>query len=157
MHWGRHHQSRRFVVKINNWLHINHFERCLAQNKLSVNGSWTFQVVLMVKNPPANAGVTGDASSIPGLGRSPGGEHGNPLQHSLENPMDWGAWQDMVHRVSKSRIWLKRLSKHTMAAIVISNSVLQFKHFPSDIFPFLLKQRFFVVFLIKYQLWRKNC
>ena len=31
--------------------------------------------------------------SIPGLGRSPGGEHGNPLQYSyLENPMDRGAW-----------------------------------------------------------------
>ena len=39
-----------------------------------------------VKNPLANAG---DAGSIPGSGRSPGGEHGNPLQYScLENPMD---------------------------------------------------------------------
>ena len=36
----------------------------------------------MVKNPPANAGDTGDAGSIPGLGRSPRGEHGNPLQYS---------------------------------------------------------------------------
>ena len=47
------------------------------------------QVVLAVKNPPANAG---DVSLIPGLGRSPGGGHGNPLQCScLENPMDRGA------------------------------------------------------------------
>ena len=42
-----------------------------------------------VKNPPANAG---DVGSVPGLGRSPGGGHGNPLQYScLENPMDRGA------------------------------------------------------------------
>ena len=43
----------------------------------------------MVKNPPANAGDTGDSSSIPGLKRSPGGGYGNPLQYSsLENPTD---------------------------------------------------------------------
>ena len=54
----------------------------------------------MVKNPPANAG---DAGSIPGLGRSPGGENDNPLQYScLENPMDRGAWKAAVHGVSES-------------------------------------------------------
>ena len=43
----------------------------------------------MVKNLPASAGDIKDASSIPGLGRSPGGGHGNPFQYSgLENPMD---------------------------------------------------------------------
>ena len=48
----------------------------------------------MVKNPPANAGDMRDAGSIPGLGKFPGGGHGNPLQYScLENPMDRGAWQ----------------------------------------------------------------
>ena len=41
--------------------------------------------------------------SIPGLGRSPGGEHGNPLQYScLENPMDRGAWWAAVHSAAKS-------------------------------------------------------
>ena len=51
------------------------------------------QVALVVKNLPANAGDVIDAGSIPGLGRSPGGGHGNPLQYScLENPMDRGAW-----------------------------------------------------------------
>ena len=41
----------------------------------------------MVKNPPANTGAVRDMGSIPGLGRSPGGENGNPLQYSsLENP-----------------------------------------------------------------------
>ena len=45
----------------------------------------------------------GDPDSIPGLGRPPGGGHGNPLQYScLENPMDRGAWQAIVHRVAKS-------------------------------------------------------
>ena len=55
------------------------------------------------KGPPANAGDTRDAGSIPGLGRSPGGGNGNPLQNSCpENPMDRGAWQAIVHRVAKS-------------------------------------------------------
>ena len=47
------------------------------------------QVVLVVKNPPANAGDAGDKGLIPGWGRPPGGGHGNPLQYScLENSMD---------------------------------------------------------------------
>ena len=46
-------------------------------------------MALVVKNLPANAGDIRDAGSIPGLGRSPGGEQGNSLQYScLENPMD---------------------------------------------------------------------
>ena len=54
----------------------------------------------MVKNPPANAGDTG---SLPESRRSPGGGHGNPLQYPcLENPMDRGAWQVIVHGVAKS-------------------------------------------------------
>ena len=44
----------------------------------------------------------GDPGSIPGLGRSPGGEHGNPLQYScLENPMDRGAWWATVHGIAE--------------------------------------------------------
>ena len=47
-----------------------------------------------VKNSPANAGEKRDLGSISGLGRSPGGEHSNPLQCScLENPRERGAWQ----------------------------------------------------------------
>ena len=50
------------------------------------------QVVLVVKNPPANAGDTRDMGLIPGSGRSPRVGNGNPLQYScLENPMDRGA------------------------------------------------------------------
>ena len=63
----------------------------------------TSQVVLMVKNPLANAGDVRDPGSIPGLRRSPGGGHGNPLQYSpLEIPMEGEAWQATVHMVSKS-------------------------------------------------------
>ena len=46
---------------------------------------------LVLKNPPANARDIRDVGSVPGLGRSPGEENGNPLQYSyLGNPMDKG-------------------------------------------------------------------
>ena len=62
------------------------------------------QVVLVVKNLPANAGDIRDTGLIPGSGRSPGGGHGNPLQYScLENPTDREAWYPMFHRFAKSR------------------------------------------------------
>ena len=61
------------------------------------------QVVLVVKNPLANIGDIRDEGSVPGLGRSPGGGHGNPLQYSyLKNPMDRGAQWATVHRVAMS-------------------------------------------------------
>ena len=60
--------------------------------------SWASQVVLVVKNTPTNAVDVGDMGSIPGLGRSPGGGHGNPLQYScLENTMDREALWATVH------------------------------------------------------------
>ena len=59
------------------------------------------------KNLLASAGDAGDMGLIPGSGRSPGGQHGNPLQYScLENPMDRGVWQATVHGVAKSRAQL---------------------------------------------------
>ena len=62
----------------------------------------------VVKNPSAKAGNVG---LISGLGRSPGGGNGNPLQSScLENPMNRGAWWAAVHGVTKSQV---QLSKHT--------------------------------------------
>ena len=74
---------------------------------------WASQGVLVVKNPPANAGDVRELGSIPGLGRSPGGGRDNLLQDScLENPTDRGAWRAMVHRVIKSWTQLKRLSTH---------------------------------------------
>ena len=64
---------------------------------------WAFQVVLVVKNLPANAGDAGDMGLIPGSGRSPAGGHGNPVQYScLENLMYRGVWQAEVPRVAKS-------------------------------------------------------
>ena len=60
---------------------------------------FSFHYHEVVKNLPANTGYMG---SNPGLGRSPGGGHGNPLQHScLENFMDRGAWRATVHGVTK--------------------------------------------------------
>ena len=58
----------------------------------------------MVENPLAGAVDMRDAGLIPGLGRSPGRGHGNPLQYScLKNPMDRRAWQAIVHEVTKSQ------------------------------------------------------
>ena len=61
---------------------------------------------LVDKESACNAGDTGDVGGlIPGLGRSPGDGHGNPLQYScLENPMDKEAWWATVQRVAKRRI-----------------------------------------------------
>ena len=63
---------------------------------------WASQVVLMVKNSPANAGDVRDTDSIPGSGRSPEGGHAT---HSgilaWRIPMDRGAWRATVHRVTE--------------------------------------------------------
>ena len=60
-------------------------------------------MALVVKNPPANTGDIREVGSVPGLERSPGGGHGNPLQYAcLGNPMDKEAWQGTVYRVEKS-------------------------------------------------------
>ena len=59
-------------------------------------------MALVVKNPLANSGDIRDMPLIPGLERSSGGGHSNPLQYScLENPMDRGLWQATVHGVTK--------------------------------------------------------
>ena len=72
----------------------------------------------MVKKSSANAGDVRDVGSIPGFGISPVGGQGNPLQHScLENLMDRGAWRATVHRVTRSRTQLKKLSTHTCILI----------------------------------------
>ena len=81
-------------------------------NAVTSSGTWanpfTFLgflgEVLVVKNPPANAGNKREVGLIPGSRRSPGGGHGNSLQYScLENPMDRGAWRATVHGVAKSQ------------------------------------------------------
>ena len=76
---------------------------------------WVSQVALVVKNLPANAGDTRDAGLISGLGRSPGGWHGNLLQYScLGNPMKREAWLATVHKVTKSQMQLKGLSTQAL-------------------------------------------
>ena len=70
--------------------------------KVTLKALGPSRMALVVKNLPANARDTRDRGSIPGLGSSPGGGHGNPLQYS-ENPMDRGAWRATVHGVTKSR------------------------------------------------------
>ena len=72
---------------------------------------WAFQVVLVVKNTPANAGNIRDVDSIPGSGRSLKEELAT-CASCLQNPMGRGAWQAMVHRVTKSWKQLQRLSMH---------------------------------------------
>ena len=81
-------------------------------NSIHYYSHWAFQVALVANNMPVNAGDTRDMGSVPGLGRSPGGGHGNPFQFSscLENSMHRGAWRAAVHGVAKS--WT-RLSDFT--------------------------------------------
>ena len=80
------------------------------------------EFILFLKRTMVTTGLPGGASgkesacqcrrcgSIPGLGRSPGGGNGNPLQYScLENPTDRGACRATVHRIEKSWTWLKWL------------------------------------------------
>ena len=75
---------------------------------------WASEVVLVVKNlHPVQE--TGDVGSIPGLGRSPGEGHGNPLQYScLENPLDREAWWTTVHRIANSWTQLKQLGTYSL-------------------------------------------
>ena len=73
------------------------------------------QVVLVIKNLPANARDIRDVEKILRSGRSPGGGHGNPLQYPcLDNPMDRGAWWASVHRLAKSWTWLNQLNIHEL-------------------------------------------
>ena len=70
-------------------------------------------MALVVKNSTANAEDVRDVGSIPGSGRSPAGEHRDPLPYPcLENPMDRGGWWAAVRGVAKSQTRLKWLSTY---------------------------------------------
>ena len=85
-------------------------------------------MALVGKNLPANPGDIRDAGSIPGLGKSPGGGHGNPLQDfCLENYMDRGDWQATAHRVTKSQTQLKQLSAGQNCHIIFKCPILNQK------------------------------
>ena len=76
-----------------------------------INNLQDFQMAVVVKNMSVNAKDIRDMGSIPGLGRSPRGGHGNPLQYScLGNPTDREGWQATVHGVAKNQTGL---STHT--------------------------------------------
>ena len=105
--------SYSLAITINSiWSIISSYERknrCAAiypEKKVALEydfvSMWPSQVALVVKNPSANAGDMRDMGLIPGSGRSPEEDHGNPLQYSgLENSMD-----SVVHEVAKSRTQL---------------------------------------------------
>ena len=91
------------VVILLSFFHIFVFDFLLMTMNHSGVSWW-----LRGKESACSAGDIGDMGSIPGLGRSPGDGHGNPLQYScLENPMDREAWWATVHRVTKSWTRLK--------------------------------------------------
>ena len=98
------------IIKIYYFLKV----KCYISINLWLLGSGieitrAFQVKRVVKNLPANTGR--HKRHMFGSGRAPGGGYSNPLLYScLENPMDRGAWQATVHRVTKSQTWLKQLS-----------------------------------------------
>ena len=97
-------------------------QKTVVRNQIRIL-SGASQMVLVVKNMPANAGDARDMGLIPGSERFPGKGRGNPLQYfCLENLMDRGAWQATVHRVAKSRTQLKRVSTHPR---MVSKSFLQ--------------------------------
>ena len=108
-------------------LHIIHFKQfILKKGQYSsyicnpIFFPWSSQVALAVKNLPANAGDSGEAGSIPGSGRSPGGGHDSPLQFScLENPMDRGAWLATIHGVAKSYT-TEHTHTHLCASLLLS-------------------------------------
>ena len=85
----------------------------------------------LVKNLPAMQESTcraGDWGSIPGLGGSPGEGNGNPLQYScLENPMDRGAWQAIVHGVVKSQTGLSDQHFHFLIQDDLHFNVINYK------------------------------
>ena len=92
--------------------------------KANLSNNRAFQVAVknVVKNPSANARDVRDLGSIPGMGRSSRGRHGSLLQYwCLENPMDRGAWQAVIHGVSKNQILLNQLSMHAKVIIRTPN------------------------------------
>ena len=109
-------------------------------------------MALVVKNLPAKVGDIRDTGSIPGSGRSPQGGHGNPVQYScLKNPMDRGAWQAIVYRISEGHDWkwLSRLRVSISENITQSLMTLKIHLTPEEytkvsqfygILPFLLQQ-----------------
>ena len=76
----------------------------VGHNLVTKQPPWVYLGLLWWLIGKESACNAGDAGSILGLGRSPGGGHGNSLQYfCLENPIDRGAWRARVHGVVKSQ------------------------------------------------------
>ena len=138
--------------KLTQALHVNKVESgqhskgksntiCKVKNRaeLSIKRTQTWKSKVMwgasfpgssvVKNPPANIG---DASLIPGSGRSPGEGNGNSLQDSyLGNSLDRGAWWATVHGITKSQTWLSMCTLMRNLIIQYSIDLSYFYHMMS--------------------------
>ena len=88
---------------------------------LSPCSTWVSQVVMVVKNLPANARDLTDAGQIPGI--------------DSKNLMDRGVWWPTVRRVSKSRTQLERLSTHACTQIVLISATPSGMQYYCKIFP----------------------
>ena len=108
-----------FIILLLSSMQIRFHHNVLSLRIIKSGSSIFFNVIVVPlgfsggasgKEPPASAGDTRDLGLITGLGRPPGGGNGNPLQYScLQNPMDTGAWQATVQRVTKSQTQLKAI------------------------------------------------
>ena len=107
-------QSLLSRVSIKQMVKVNLRKDCIVNNIYLLNGKTRAQALvpwyqghpqgLRGKESTCNAGDIGDASSIPGSGRYPGGGNGNSLQYScLENSMDRGVWRAIVESVARSQ------------------------------------------------------
>ena len=95
----------KYLTKLNIMMEI--FSKLLIEENIQSEKQHYKRISLLPggSDGKTSAYIVGDLGSIPGWGRSPGEENGNTLQYScLENPMDGGAWQAIVHGVAKSRI-----------------------------------------------------
>ena len=116
--------SQHFLFLLHNLQRLNYVPDSSKINKVHFRG---FPDGTVVKNLPADAGDARDMGSIPGLESSPGVGNGNPLQYScLENSMDRGAWQAIVHVVPKSLTQLSIAHTHTHTHAYPQNNLIGF-------------------------------
>ena len=103
INWAKRKFTRQFSVKMSHHLNVK-----IGATKMGFPGGTSG------KEPTHQCRRLKDTGLTPGLGRSLGGGHGNPLQYScLEYPMGRGAWWATVHGVTKSQTKPKRISTHT--------------------------------------------
>ena len=100
-------------------LNLNLHWSLFAQSVHSFYITTQYEVVIVVKNPPANSGDVSYVGSISRSGRPPGGGNGNPLQYScLENPKGRGGCWVTVRGFTKSQTWLKHARSHAIHIVI---------------------------------------